>query len=498
MSGNGISIAGLGSGLDSTAIIAALMKLERLPLTQIEDHKKTEQAKLSALGTLKGYVKDLQKQAQDLGKRSGFLSFKVKPSEEGVASFSASGSAQAGTHSLTVVQLATIDRWTFDGVTSKTDDLAGGEGEQISFDINGTNYSITLQQANSSLEDIASEVNDLAGTDVAASVVNTGTEESPSFKLVLTAAESGERGRISNIASTVAGLTIDGTGPDGSGVAQSTDNITVGNNAIAKIDGLTVERTTNEFNDVLAGISINVQAADPDKTIQFSVEADTEAISADLKKFVDTYNKVIGFLNEQSTYDKENGPGGELFGDSVLRGVRQSIRSALFNVDINTVMDDAEGYSTLGLVGIETQSDGTLSIDKAVFDDKMAKNLDALADLFVDSDGFDNGGAAENTPEFFTDTTADSGLAASLDRAINRMLSSFTGPQGTTLKGLFDSRADTFNSNIKRFDKQIEDKQFYLDEYEKNLTQRFASLEKIIGGLNAQGAALQSSLSGLH
>jgi flagellar hook-associated protein 2 len=494
MSGNGISISGLGSGLDTNSIIAQLLSLERLPLEQIESKKKTEQAKLSALGTLKGYVKDLQKQAQELGKRSGFLSFKVEASEEGVASFSASGAAQAGTHSLTVLQLATIDRWTFDGVASQTDDLATGEGEEISFDVDGTNYSITLQQASSSLEDIASEINELAGEDVTASVVNTGTESAPSYKLVLTAVESGEEGRISNIVSTVGGLTIDGTLPDGSGVPQSTNNITVGNNALAEIDGLLVERTTNEFNDVLAGISINVQSADPDNTIQFSVEADTEAVSANVKKFVDTYNKVIGFLNEHSTYDKENGPGGELFGDSVLRGVRQSIRSALFNVDIGTVMDDAEGFSTLGLVGIETQSDGTLLIDKTVFEEKMADNLDALADLFIDSDGFDNGGALENTPEFFEDTTTDSGLAASLERAISRMLGSFTGPEGTTLKGLFESRTDTFNSNMKRFDKQIEDKEFYLDQYEKNLVKRFASLEQIIGGLNAQGAALQSSL----
>lgn len=497
MSGNGISISGLGSGLDSNTIIAQLMKLERLPLQQIETQKKKEQAKLSALGTFKGFIKDLQKQAKELGKRSEFLSFKVEASEEGVASFSASGAAQAGTHSLTVLQLATVDRWAFDGATSQTTDLASGEGEELSFDIDGTNYSITLQQSSSSLEDIAAEINDLAGEDVTASIVNTGTETAPSYKLVLTATESGEDGRISNITSTVAGLTIDGTAPDGAGEPQSTNNITVGNNALAEIDGLQVERTTNEFNDVLAGISINVQSADAGNTIQFSVEADTEAVAANVKKFVDTYNKVMTFINEQSTYDKEKGPGGELFGDSVLRSARQSIRAALFNVDLDTVTNDTEGYSTLGLVGIETQSDGTLLIDNTKFEEKMADNLDALADLFVDSDGFDNGGALANTPEFFQDTTTDSGLAATLERAIDQMLNTFTGPENSVLKGLFDSRSDTFNNNIKRFDKQIDDREFYLEQYEKNLVSRFASLEQIIGGLNAQGAALQSSLMGL-
>lgn len=497
MSGSGISISGMGSGLDSNSIISQLMKLERLPIQAIEAQKKKEQAKLSALGTLKGLIKDLQKEAKDLGRRSDFLTFKVAASEEGVASFSASGAAQAGTHSLTVLQLATVDRWAFDGVSSPTTDLAAGAGEQLSFDIGGTNYSVTLQQDASSLEDIASEVNALAGEDVTASVVNTGTTTAPSYKLVLTATKSGEDGRVSNITSTVAGLTIDGTAPDGAGAPLSTNNITVGNNALAEIDGLLVERTTNEFNDVLAGLSINVQSADPDNAIQFSVEADTEAIAADIKKFVDTYNKVMTFINEQSTYDKEKGPGGDLFGDSVLRSVRQSVRTALFDVDVDTVTNDTLGYSTLGLVGIETQTDGTLLIDKTVFDEKLADNLDALADLFVDTDGFDNGGAAVNTPEYFQDTTTDSGLAASLERTINQMLNTFTGPSNTVLKGVFDSRSETFDNNIKRFDKQIDDREFYLEQYEKNLVARFATLEQVMGGLNAQGAALQASLNGL-
>lgn len=491
---NGISISGLGSGLDSNSIIAQLLKLERIPIDQFEKQKKTEQNKLSALGTLKGLVKDLQSQAKDLGKRSEFLAFKVTASQEGVASFSASGSAQAGTHTLKVLQLATIDRWAFDGVTDKSTDLASGEGQGLSFDVDGTNYSITLQQDTSSLEDIASEINALASDDVTASIVNTGTDSSPSYKLVLTATESGEEFRVSNILSTVDGLTIDGTPANGAGEPQSTNNITVGNNAKAEIDGLLVERTTNEFNDVVTGVSIDAESADPLNTIQFSVQADTELVKANVKKFVDTYNKVMAFINTQSTYDKDKGPGGDLFGDSILRNVRQSVRSALFNVDIDTVTNDGLGYSTLSLVGIKTQSDGTLSIDNTVFDAKMAGNLDALADLFIDSDGFDNGGAAVNTPEFFQDTTTDSGVAATLARSIDQMFNTATGAEGIVLKGVFDNRADTFNANVKRFDKQIEARQFYLEQYEKNLVQRFAKLEEVIGGLNSQGAALQAAL----
>lgn len=497
MSGNGISISGLGSGLDTARIIQQLVALERLPLEALEDKKKGVQEKLSTLGTLQGLVKDLQAKAKGLGKKSQFLAFDVTPSEEGVATFGATGSAVAGSHTLKVLRLAGVDRWAFDGVASRTTDLANAAGQQVAFSVNGTSYSVTLQQDQSSLDDIAKAINDLASEDVSASVVNTGTSSAPSYKLVLTSNESGADARITGIASTVAGLTIDATGPDAEGTAGSTANITVGNNAVAEIDGLRVERESNDFNDVVTGVDITTTAADPDKTISFTIEADHEAIKKKIKDLVDSYNKVASFIRTQSTYTKDAGPGGDLFGDPILQQVRAQIDQALFGVDISTVQADTEGYSTLGLVGIKKQNDGSLLIDDSVLDEKLGDDIDLFADLFVDSDGFDNGGATSNTPGFYDDTTSDSGLAASLDRAIERLFARVDGANGLVIKGLFDTRKDKYNSDIRRFDQQIDSKQNYIDQFEDNLVQRFARLEELIGSLNSQGASLQAGLAGL-
>lgn len=496
MAGSGITFAGLGSGIDTTSIINQLVALERLPLTALENQKKGVQSKISTLGTLKGYVKDLQAKAKALGSKKDFLEFAVKPSEEGVASFSASGNAAPGNHSISITRLAAIDRWAFHGVTDPTTDLADAAGQQVAFDIDGTNYSITVQQGESSLNEIAGAINDLAGEKVQASVVNTGTSATPSYKLVLTSTGSGEDSRISNIASTVAGLAITYTAPDGSGAATSADNITVGNNAIALIDGLQVERETNEFNDVITGVSINATAADALKTITFSVEADKDAVKKKIHEFTDAYNKIISFVNTQNSYNEDSGPGGDLFGDSILDTVRSRVNGALFGVSASTVAADTEGYSTLSLVGIKKLNDGTLIVNDTDLEEKMADNLDAFADLFVDSDGFDNGGALENTPGYYTDTSTDSGLAASLDRAIDRMMKSSTGEDDIVIKGVFDSRTEKYNADISRYGKQIEAKEFYLDQFRTNLVTRFAKLEQLIGGLNAQGASLQAALGG--
>src|SRR5690349_3893312 len=195
---NGISFTGLASGMDTSKLIQQLVALESQPIQQMQTKQQSFQSKLSAVGTLKGLVSDLQTQAGILSKNSSFLSFLSTVSVEGHVAASASGSASAGTHTVTVNQLATIDRWTFNPV--------------------------------------------------AATVVNIGTTAAPSYQLVMTSKASGEANRISGITQDVAGLSIDATGPSPTGAAQSANNITVGMNAIAVIDGLAVTRETNEFN----------------------------------------------------------------------------------------------------------------------------------------------------------------------------------------------------------------------------------------------------------
>lgn len=492
-----ITFGGLASGLDTNAIINQLVAVESLPIQLLQGQKSVEESKLSLIGTFKGLIESLQEKADALKTPSAFLDFSVSASFEGVANFATTGSAVEGSHSLEVQSLAKADIWAFDGVADPDVDLGTADGQKVSFTVNGTTYAATFDQASSSLNEIASEINGIAGDDVTASVVNVGTESSPNYQLVLTSDDTGEDLRITGIGSTITGLTIDGTGPDVDGNAQSTNNVVVGSNAVAIIDGLTVERQDNQFDGVIEGVTIDALSTNVGDPITFTVAADTELIKEKIQDLVDAYNEVNSFINKQNTYTEDDGPGGDLFGDSLLRSVRQSVDSALFGVDIGTVTADTEGYSTLGLIGIEKANDGTLSINESTFDDKLAENVDAVMDLFADTDGFDNGGAAENTPEYYQDTTLDSGLADSLSRAIDRMFGTFSAG-GTTLKNLFDSRTDSLNENIKRIETQIESKEAYIEKFEERLVLRFARLEELMGSLNAQGDTLNSMLASLN
>ncbi|MCB9914227.1 MAG: flagellar filament capping protein FliD [Planctomycetes bacterium] len=489
-----ISFGGLASGLDTQAIISALVNVEKLPIQQLEQQKATANKKLELIGTLKGHLKALQSAADGMKTVADFLGFKVTPSVDNVATFTSTGEAEPGSHTLEVLSLAQADRWAFDGVADPNVDLAGADGQSVDFTVNGTSYSIAVTQTGSSLNEIAGAINDLAGDDVTASVVNVGTDASPSWQLVLSSDSTGEDGRITGIGSSIAGLVI----ADDVGQTISANHITVGSNAVALIDGLHVERADNDFNGVIPGIDITVLSDDLGQEISFTVEADTQAVKDQLQKFVDAYNEVIKFANQQNAYTEDGGAGGALFGDSILRSVRSSLTSALFGVNLSAVQGDTLGYSSLGIVGIKTQNDGTLLIDSSTLDAKISENIDALADLFVDSDGFDNGGAAQGTPGYYVDTSADSGLAEKLSRAIDLMFGTLTGPGGASVKALFDAREESINKKIDTLNDSIDAKQRYLDIFEQQLIQRFSALEELMGGLNSQGNALTGALASLN
>ena len=79
--------------------------------------------------------------------------------------------------------------------------------------------------------------------------------------------------------------------------------ITKGQNAVLVVDGMTIERNSNEFE--MEGITIQIQAVS-EGPINLTTERDTDRIVYRIKEFVEEYNKIIdelnGYLTENSSY----------------------------------------------------------------------------------------------------------------------------------------------------------------------------------------------------
>ncbi len=489
--GSGITFAGLGSGIDSAALIQRLVQLEGLRKAQLQSKRDIQQTKLTAASKLQSLTEALRKSADGLSKTSSFLKLAGSVSREGVISAAVSSTATPGTHSIEVQQLAATDRWAFDAVADPATNLATGAGQAISFRIGTSTHTIAIDESASNLDQIAAAINAAAGTAVEASVVNVGTAAAPSWKLTLASKSSGEAGRIQDLQSTVGGLTIDGTPPaPGSSTPASANHLVVGLNAKALVNGLLVERDTNEFAGVIPGVTFTARSAAPGQPVDLTVAPDNAAITTALKGFVKAYNDVVNFVNQQNSYTEGSGAGGALFGDGSVSVVRTKIRSALFDVNVADVIADTEGYSTLGMVGLEVQKDGTIVVNETKLADKLTNNPNLLAGLFADDDGFVSGGALPGDPGYGVDQTPDSGLAATLVRAIDSMLRTGVGPGGTAVQGLFAAKKSSLQDTMRQLDERIAAEDVRLAKFEETLRIRFASLENLIGGLNSQSAAL--------
>jgi len=502
----GISFSGLASGIDTQAIVRQLVQIERLPIQTLQSRRSAEQRRLDLVSQLGDLVKALQKKAEALQTTGEFKSNAATISDATIGTVTAGTTAIAGSHTLEVVRLAATDRWVFDAVSSRTEDLSTTTGQQVDFTIGQTSYSLSVDPSRSSLDEIAADINNMASVDVNASVVNTGTESNPTYQLVLASKVPGEDGRITGLSSNVGGasenLTVNWIAPDGNGVPQSGNNITVGNDARALIDGLLVRRSDNDFSNVLEGVTISFsRTTTPGDPAILSVEPDREAVRAKIDEFVASYNAVQSLINSQSTFTpsteqgNNGGTTGILFGDTLLTGVRSALDRALFRPIAGQTVNDPEAFSTLSIIGIKRDRSGLLSVDDTKFDEKFSEDLDALAGLFTDDDGFDNGGAVGGSPEYYVDQSADSGLMASLVREVGRMFGTLPGSNSTvTLRGIFDAKRDAIKERMKNFDRDIERKERRIESFEQNLILQYARFEELMSSLNAQGASLNGAL----
>lgn len=468
MVGN-IQFGGIASGLDTGAIVEALLSVERLSITRLESRKQQENSRLSSIGTLEGLVKKLKSAADELSKGSDLFAYDVSVGAEGYAGIEVSGEAQTGSHELEINSLATTARFVATGVGDATADVGTGS---ISFDYQGTGYDIQVTDA-STIVEVADQINQEAGDVVTATVINTGTENNPSYELLLSGNETGSDAEVENL--TVTGL--DDQGTIGFTRLQAAEDASI------TLDGVSIIRASNTFSDLIDGYSFTLQKETEAGTpLTFGAEIDTAGTIANMQKFADAYNDVMTFINGQSSYSEEQGTGGVLFGDVILGRVRTEIYNGLFSANIADVIADTTGYSTLSIVGFDVGTDGTITLDSSVLEKKITEDPSAFSNLISGSVEYPEGSGE----------TVD-GIVGRLAKAIETMTDNqVVGEE--SYEGIFGARKDAINSAIKIFDRQIEAEEFRVEKFEESLITRFSALEELLAGLQSQQAFLSSQV----
>jgi len=155
---------------------------------------------------------------------------------------------------------------------------------------------------------------------------------------------------------------------------------------------ITVVSESNKFHNVIAGVVLDVKDETPvGQVVTLTTDINVQGIKDSIQGFIDAYNDVNKFIDDQNKYTEESGEVGVLLGDRIIQTMQYSLRNLLSS----TVNNETEQYRHLSSIGIRTGSDGKLSIkDGSRFEEALREDLDDVIALFTDT-GYASTGAIQ-------------------------------------------------------------------------------------------------------
>ena len=389
-------LTGTASNIDTQALIDALVQAKQQPAVQLKAKITKNEAKVAAYGDLKDLLQKLQSAVAGLRnppgllgvqdnvfeKKDVFYSSSTTTSPASLLSVSADNKVAPGKFSMVVQQLAAARKLSGDSMTSNVQPLAtvanGGSPFSGSFSLGlagGPSATIAVD-GTMTLEDVRGAINaQSATTGVTANVVKVSDTD---YRLVLTADQTGKEVTLAptggdDVLSTL-GLSTDGGATLKHPLAAPQD-------AKIAIDGTTITRSSNTITDAIDGMTLNLFQADPGTTVTVEVDRSLSGVEDQIKSFVDAYNALRDFTAKQSAVgsDGQVADDAVLFGDTLLRGVSQSV-SGLLSAPVAGL--DPNAISSLAGIGIKLDESNHLTIDTATLEDKLNNDLDAVRNVF--------------------------------------------------------------------------------------------------------------------
>ncbi len=380
-----------GQGFDVTStvnqIVTNLQSVETPWKTQLTSLQSRDTA-LSSLGT---QLSTLSTDLQNLTDFSGTLADKTGSSSDTnvLALSSASSSATAGTHTITVQNLAQTSSAASDAIGA-TDTLTGG----ITFKVGSGDWqtvNVGDSSTASTLSGLSAAINS-ADLGVSASVL---TNADGSVRLSLVSRTSGSAGQITiadstnNSASptTLADSTTADTNP-GLGLA----TIQTGTDASFTVDGVGLSSASNTVTNAIPGVTFQLLSTgnstssagtSTPESVQVVIANDTSSIETAINTFVTDYNATIKAINAQEGKDS-SGNLEPLSGTSVLAQLQEGLLSA---VSSSFGSNNINSLISLGITATASD-DGTISLNADTLSSALNSNFDQVVSLFQDTGSF--------------------------------------------------------------------------------------------------------------
>lgn len=454
----GSTVSGIGSNIDTQAIVKSLVDAEKAPKqSQINTQTLKATTSLSSIGKIQAALDAFRGALTTMSTGSSFTGLTGSSSDEKVATMTAGNGASTGTFRLVVTQLASASKLStrnFVGGTSSVVN-AGASPTTLTISQSGKNYDLSVPPG-ATLQQVRDSINTQFSTSGLSANILT---DSSGSRLVLT--------------STNGGVGSDLAMSGNSGINTGSTVVEVPKNAKYTIDGIAMESKTNTIAEAVSGVSIKLLSISPTAAGATEPTATTIAVSTNnavmksgVKGFVDTYNALIKAISAETkvTMNADGTPtAGALTGDASMRTLVNSIRNEL------NAMSGSGALKSLAQFGISTDSTtGLLTLDDKKWDKAMTTNAADIGSIF-------NG---------------KTGLLARLTTATDGYAKASTGTLAERSKSLSDSLND-----LKKQQDSLDERMTLL---QTSLSAKYNAMDSLVAKLRAQSDSIMTTLNALN
>ncbi len=425
------------SGFDVQALVNQVLFVEKAPVRLLEGQQLQLDDQSSALSGINSERLGLKDAVNALNDPFGKFNSKLAASADtSVLTVTADATATAATHTVTVSALATTSSFSSNQLADGTTTFATGSiGLQVGA---GAPVTITVDSSNNTLDGLAAEINnqDLGAT---ATVIT----DANGARLSLVSNTTGQPDDLT-ISNNTTGLTL-------------TEDVT-GTNASLTVDGVSISSTSNTVSGAIPGVTLNLTGASgTDVTV--TVQSDTAQAREAIDEFVASYNAVVEAVNAQS------GAGSPLAGNSSLRLVQEQVLSAATHS-----ITGNNGFVNLAATGINTQADGTLSVDGDKLDSSLSTNFSEVQNLLQ--------------------SQSPAGVAQNFSDKLTSLTDTINGPLHIALKGI--------SNNSKNMTDQVDAFEVRLEFRQQALIEEFSRINSFLRALPSIELQIHNQLNALQ
>ena len=440
-----VNFAGISSGIDSKAIIDAIVGVQKLPITSLQSKKSGYNDQISGIAKMTSALDELKTMMKDMQDTANVLAFTATPGDDKILTATISGAASSGTYEITVNGLARAEKDRSVALNSGYEPIKAGT---ITLTAAGQDPVDVAIADGDTLNDVVDKIN-ASGAHVDASVVSDGTHS----YLQVVASDTGFT--IGGLADDALTISESYTGTTGTELGLS--QVIQAKNALLEMDGLPVEQRSNTLTSVISDVSVVLKT---EGTTTLQIDSDREGTKTKIQGFVDKFNEVLKLVDDSTT--TKDGKR-SIDPDPALLQIKSALRSL-----VGQSVTGIQGNTTsLSRAGVRTNASGQLEINATDFTAALDQDPRAVARLF---------------------TQPDSGVATKMSSLIDRYTN--------TIDGVLGSRTKSLNTRIDAADNQIARLQDRVDSLTARLTRHYTAMEATLSAIQMQGQALSSSIFG--